>query len=551
MPRILPAIAVLLSLLLPGAAGAEIRAWLDRDTVTLGETVTLNVEVDGVLGSQPDVSVLAGNFRVLGSSSSAQMALVQGRRSASTLWAVALEPLRDGVIGIPALTVGGRTTPPLSLTVRPAPTAPSSRAGDDVFLEVEAEPRDPYVQQQVRYTVRLYYAVQLLEGQLDEPQPDDARIQRIGNDASHQQLIGGRRYQVVERRYTLSAERSGRVEIPAPRFRGRAAGGGVFGGGGRVLQATGAAIELDVRARPPQGTRPWLPAAELQLQDDSGALPARVEVGEPLTLSLRVSALGLLAEQLPELELPEIAGAQVYPDRENSQTRETAGWFRGERSRRFAVVPDRPGTLELPALRIGWWNTGQDRLEYAELPARRIEVVAAATAAPGVAPSALPAIGEPAWTGETSAADTAPPAALRAWQGLSLALLLLWLATLGWALRNRRIASLPANAAPPPSAPAPGEALDRALRSADPRRISAALRRACPRPAADLGQVAGELDDPAQADAVRGFERALYAEGDLAPSLAALQQSFASGPRWRPSRDPAAADDDGLPPLYR
>jgi hypothetical protein len=538
-----------LQLLVAAPAAAEVRAWFDRDAVRLGETVTLNVEVDGVLGSQPDLAPLSRDFRVMGSSSSSQMSLVNGQRSARTLWAVALEPLRDGVIGVPALVVGDQTTPPLSLTVQPAPTAASSAAGDDIFLEVEAAPLDPYVQQQVRYTVRLFYAVQLLEGQLDEPQPDGVRIQRIGNDASHQQVIAGRRYQVVERRYTLSAERSGTVEIPAPRFRGRAGGGGVFGGGGRVLQASGAAITLDVRPRPADGKRPWLPAADLQLHDDGPAWPATIEVGEPLSLALRVTALGLLAEQLPELEVPDIEGAQVYPDRESSQTRETGDWFRGERSRRFAVVPNRPGTLELPAIRISWWSTAEDRARVAELPSRRIEVVPAAAAGTPFARSVLPAIGdaEPTSQGAADVVDLA--AARRPWQLLSLGLLLLWLVTLGWALRRRP--ALPVDPGQLPSRPIGADTLRGALHAAEPTRIARALRHACPTAAADLGEVAAQLAEPAQAAAVRALERALYADGDSDAAVMAVRQAFAAGPRWQTAADAAPATDAALPPLYR
>ena len=44
---------------------AAARAFLDRDSIALGETVTLNVEVDGIGTGEPDLSALAGNFRVL------------------------------------------------------------------------------------------------------------------------------------------------------------------------------------------------------------------------------------------------------------------------------------------------------------------------------------------------------------------------------------------------------------------------------------------------------------------------------------------------------
>ena len=51
----------------------------------------------------------------------------------------------------------------------PAPIGAQGKPGDTLFVEVSADPLNPYVQQQVRYTVKLYFAVNLGDGSLDEP----------------------------------------------------------------------------------------------------------------------------------------------------------------------------------------------------------------------------------------------------------------------------------------------------------------------------------------------------------------------------------------------
>ena len=45
-------------------ANAQVRAWLDRSSISLGETVTLNVE--GHNGGEPDFSVLANRMPPIG-----------------------------------------------------------------------------------------------------------------------------------------------------------------------------------------------------------------------------------------------------------------------------------------------------------------------------------------------------------------------------------------------------------------------------------------------------------------------------------------------------
>ena len=543
-----------------GRAEAAARAFLDRSSITMGETVTLNIEIDGMGNVQPDLAPLDNSFRLLGTSSSSQLNLVNGRQTARQLWAVALEPLNEGVIGIPALTVGSEQTEPLTLTVLPAPQGASGAAGDDVFLEVDALPLDPYVQQQVRYVVRLHYAVNLAEGQLDEPQADGARLQRLGSDTRYQKRIADRRYEVIERRYALIPERSGRVEISQPRFRGAAIDGtrGGFFGSGRRLQASGPAVTLDVQPRPVSAAEPWLPALALALDDESGELSGPLRVGEPLTLSIRLSARGLAADQLPELELPAIDGAQIYPDVESSQTGDSGEWLSGERVRRFAVVPSRSGRIEIPAIRVRWWNVETDSEQVAEIAARTIEVGAALVGGveptPGAADSASS-------QGASEAGDIEPSTASRSagiWPWISAALAALWLATLVlcahlWRRRTSAHAPLNEVAASRRHTSLDRASVRRALESGDLSSLAQQIRDLAPEgPRASLESVAQRLEDAEQVDALRQLERWLYRDRDperraelIRTLRAALQRPLV----WSVTAKRPAGDDD-LPPLF-
>ncbi|MFA5683380.1 MAG: BatD family protein [Lysobacteraceae bacterium] len=528
-------------------AEAAVRAFLDRDSVTLGETLTLNIESDGVAAGEPDLSALEADFHLRGTSSSSQISLVNGRSSTRQLWAVALEPKTEGVIGIPALDIGGERTEPLTLTVRPAPAGAVSSAGDEVFLEVETTTREPYVQQQVGYVVRLYYGVDLTQGQLDEPVGEGVRVQRLGADTRFQRRIGERRYEVIERRYALVPERSGVLHIRAPRFVGDALDGprrGLFGGGRRV-QASGEAVELRVRAQPAAAASPWLPAQQLALADESGALDGPFRVGEPISLALRLRARGLSAEQLPELRLDAIDGAQVYPDQESSQNREDGQWLLGERSRRFAIVPARAGVIEVPALRVSWWNVETDRAEVAELPARRLEILPAAPAA--AAPDAASGVDAPA---------RSVGAVANGWRYATFALAALWLATVLWLVW--RWPRPPRQSSAAPSAPtAPTPDLGRVLAAGDPARIAAALRAAARAAghSGDLSALALVVAQPTQAQALRDLDRWLYGGGEReeqAALLSRLRAAFGSGLRWHEAQASAGdADRSGLPRLYR
>ncbi|MFZ1838625.1 MAG: BatD family protein, partial [Dokdonella sp.] len=368
-------VLMLVALSFSTGASAAVRAWLDRSSMQLGETVTLNVESDDSTAAEPDFSALLGDFNSLGTQSSRQISMSNGATSAKTVWAVGLEPKRAGSLTIPAFTIGGQSSDPLSLTVLPAPIGAQGKPGDTLFVEVSADPLNPYVQQQVRYTVKLYFAVNLGDGSLDEPTAANAVVQKLGRDKQYTASLHGQSYHVLERNYALTAEKSGPLSVPALNFRGSAVDNSDptgFFRRGRTVTARSDALQLDVRAKPASwGSAPWLPAASLMISDES-QLPAEIQVGEPLTRTLKLRAQGLGFEQLPELEIAAPQGAEVYADKPQTQTRDDGSWLYGERTRKFAIVPTRPGTLTLPALEVQWWNTTGERMETASLPAREI-----------------------------------------------------------------------------------------------------------------------------------------------------------------------------------
>ncbi|MEG3193412.1 BatD family protein, partial [Lysobacter sp. D1-1-M9] len=372
-------------------ASAQPRAWLDRDRIALGETVTLNVETTSALSGAPDYTPLRGDFRITGNTSRRQLELSNGRRVERTLHAVALRPLRQGVLTIPALDVGGERTQPLSLVVAPAATRTPARAGDAVFIESEADDADPYVQQAVGWVVRLYSAVPLISGQIDQPAPEGASLQRVGNDAQYTRQIGGRRYNVVERRYQLIPERSGTLTIPGASFEGRGAAGmfdDFFGGRGDALQAQAPPRFLQVRPVPAGAAQPWLPLHDLQLRYQS--TPQDLRVGAAATLTIEVTADGATAAQMPELQLPAIDGVQVFAEPVQADESFVNGRPRVKLTRRFSLVPGHAGEVELGGMRLPWWDVRAGSARTAALPPLSWNV-AAADGAGASAPAPAPA----------------------------------------------------------------------------------------------------------------------------------------------------------------
>ena len=540
--------AVALLILCSGVAFAQPRAWLDRDRIGPGETVTLNIETTdrGV----PDYAPLQRDFSASGHTSRKSFDIANGRVTTRSLYAVALRPRRDGVLTVPALRVGAGMTSALTLTVDASLGAAPARSGDDVFIESEADDDDPYVQQSVGWVVRLYSRAPLVSGHLDQPAPDGASLQRVGDDAQYSRDLGGRRYYVIERRFQLVPERSGTLTMPGATFSGRGAGGffdDLFGDRGGALAATARPRFLQVRGIPANAAQPWLPLRGLSLR--YVATPSSLQAGAAATLTIEAVADGAQAAQLPPLQLPPIDGVQVFADPPQSDDSTRGGRPRTRVTRSFALVPTRAGEVELTGLRMGWWDVARGAARTAELPPMRWTVAAGTLDAD----AGSPAVGQAPAGGLAGRVASATTGASRGWVLAALLFAALWLFTLVWALQHRsRPAPAADGTAPPPAADGrvrmSAADLRRLLERGDLSDIAAALPRLAEPPLPDLDAVIAALDDNAQRDAVGALQRARWGDGDGTAARAQLRRAFASGIRWRAAVPTAKASP--LPPLY-
>jgi len=544
------------------SSGRSLRAFLDRDHVSLGDTVTLNIEGVGASSGTPDLSPLQNDFEVLGTSSSSSVQLVNGNARSSTQLGIALRPKHAGTLTIPSLMIDGSPTPPLILQV--AASVPGTAQGSTnsaAFLETNVQTTTPYVGQQIVYTLRLFYATGLTRGQLDDPQADGAQLIHLDSDTRYQTQRGGQTWQVVERHYALIPQHAGNIVVRGPEFQGQMLDSnnpnGMFDSffdDGNPVEARANDLTLSARAIPAGAGAPWLPAQSVQLKLDGLPADGKARVGEPLTLTLRIDAIGLSAQRLPEPQLPPIDGARVYPDRIQDATRQDNGALHGTRTRAFAVVPGRDGALTIPAITLNWWDVAHDRAALARIPEQVLQVNGGA-ASGGQSPSAL-ASGTPQGN---AAASPAPRGTDSLWRDVAIASIALWVIVLTlawwWLSRKKHVGDASSNGVA--IARRDKRELRRATLDAACRHDAAACEhallawaRATKPGSRHLGQLRDALADPAQRDVLDVLERARWQNGDATAACDGVARAFERGFVWREWRTNGKCADDGLPPLY-
>ncbi len=545
----------------------DVQATLDRSSMQLGETVTLNLHVAGASGSvaMPDLGPLQQDFDILGRSQSSSLSIVNGKRSAELVIGVVLRPKHAGTLTIPSLAVAGAQTAPLTLQVDPPNPAAAAALHRNLFMEAEVTPQRAWVGQQLSYVVRLYYRGNISSGALDTPQIDGVQLSQVGGDLRYDAVRGGSQYHVIERRYALVPQHAGTLSIPSLGFQGEALDPNdpdSFFGVGTSVSASAPALSVPVQAAPADwGKAAWLPARALSLTL-SGWPDANtpVRVGQPINLTMKLSATGLPFEALPALSLPALQGATVYPDQPATATTNDGPWLVGSRQRAFAVVPEQAGTLTLPATTLRWFDVTTGQAQTAEIPAHSITVLPAAGAAATPPAAASPAAA--ASTAEPDAAATpaaaVAPAATRSvpWRAIALASLLLWLlSVLAWWLWRRRaprgavVAAAGSNASSDAARRARQAFLAAARGSDAPAQLRSLLAWAqAERPSIQHpGALHDALADETQRRALADLQRRCYGTTASTAGGDDLAEVFKRGFAWRAVEK---GDDDGLPPLY-
>ena len=549
------------------AQAQEVNAFLDRNPVYEGDTVTLTIEInDATQSPQPDLSPLAKDFQVLRTSTSTQIQIINGQQSAKTQWLIQLQPNHNGTIEIPALRIGANQTSPLSLTVESQPPAVAKQLAERLFIHTEVEDQNPYVQSQIRFVVKLFYAVPLLDGELEELKLDNAVVERLDEDRIFSTTLNNRRYQALERRYAVFPEQSGALQLPSIRFRGRIATensrrpsavspldfrrapsisspfsslfGSMFDPGQPVSVASDA-ITLNVRPRPDDYNGDyWLPSESVALSDSWAQNPPQFRVGEPVTRTITVEAKGLSAAHLPALDtIITVDKANVYPEQPITKNRTDGVWIYGQRKQSLAIVPNQAGILTLPEIRLAWWDTLAEEQRITSLPAREFQVLPAASDATQTASETPKPLSKETITPQTQKQVDAltTPLLSNIWLWINGLLLLAWLATLSaWIYTQRRN---PTPKQPDAGAAHETDAIRRKLQQAcsynDARSAAGAVLdwaailwpRHAPK---NLGTLAARLSAEQQT-AVRTLDEALYARDATHWDGAVLWQALAAG----------------------
>ena len=388
-----------------GVSAQTLDARVNRTEVPEGETLLLTVELNDVKSSDtPDFEVLKSDFTVYSISNAYRTHIINGDMKQSQQWNLVIMPNQKGQITIPSIKLGSLATKPIMIKVGLEDGLQNKSTSMNNITKFKIDGKidnnQPYVQQQINYTLTIY-DIGGLQGDVPvflTKNTDDWIIKSLGEPEITSKDIDGKNYRLIEFKYALFAQRSGDLEIPAVRFNGYylakeqridpfqglfeddllirgLAMQDVFAARNPV-QLTTQPIKVKVLSAKEENAKNWwLPAEDVNLYAEFEPKNPQFKVGEAVSRNIYLRAVGVIDSQLPELVFNQVEGVKQYPEKPITSMSINGDKIVSIAETTNVYIPNQGGDLELPEIKVKWYNVNTKKMETAILPPVKVTVI--------------------------------------------------------------------------------------------------------------------------------------------------------------------------------
>lgn len=366
-------------------AMANISMDINPSPVQLGEAFRLTFTLDDPQANGvPDLTPLQNDFNIVGTERSTAYSIINGQTHSRHQWTVLLTAKKAGVLLIPSIQFGHQQSTANSIEVTGDQVAPTpedlqkNTPQDEVMLKTEVSTKDPFVNQQLIYTVKLYNSQRLLDAEYVPPRVEDALLIPLGEGRRSQTILGGRGYTVEEQQYAVFPQKSGDLTIIAPSFKAL-----VFETTPRRINVHAKETSLVVKPRPADFTgKYWLPATQAALTETYDQSNTMMNQGSTLVRTITLQVAGIPAQLLPTLTLPNSSQFNTYSQKPDLHNTARQNELIGRADIKVTYLFNKPGQVTIPAIQVPWFNTSTGKEEIVSLPERTLEIAPSSGSVP-------------------------------------------------------------------------------------------------------------------------------------------------------------------------
>ncbi len=343
--------------ILSALSNAGVRATLSDTTIGAGQSFRLVItNTSGTIKTNTvELQPLQQDFSIIGSEQQAQYSVVNGHASISSQWIITLIPKHTGSLTLPSLKIEHENTNPLTIEVKKETAetinSATSKQDDAILLLASVDKTQPYLNEQVVYTVKLLNSKQLIDAAFQAPTIKEGLLFPLGESKRYQTTKNQKIYNVEEQQYAIFPQKSGSVSILSPRFNAL-----VFNHAPQQVAAVANPIGLHVQPAPPHQGR-WFPAKDVQLSETFDTKLDKVAQGTSIVRTITVKARGTPAQLIPELHFSTQDKFSVYPEKRSEKNQLIDGELVAQNQIKLSYLIKESGPIRLPKVQLNWFNT--------------------------------------------------------------------------------------------------------------------------------------------------------------------------------------------------
>ena len=353
------------------ASGASLTATLERDSIALGESVSLQLVFEGCQPQSAPAPPAVTNLSIQFVGHANRTIIINNQVSPQVILSYTVTPSREGEYVIPPFVaeVGGQrlASQPLTLKVGKSTQAEWSKYA---FLRWSIPKTNLYVGETLPVELQLY-ALRINGGDFPQINAEGLTIGKLNQPSQSRTQVGNRLFTVLTFRTFIAPTRAGelklgptsmKINIPKPNQRRRSPFDSLFDDdfffGGTEWQpvvVTHDAITINARALPVTNQPPSFTGAVGNYSMNVKVSPTNVAVGDPITVRVEISGSG----QLDGLLLPEQPAwreFKVYPPTSKVENADQLG-LGGTKIFEQVLVAQNTELRELPPFEFSYFDT--------------------------------------------------------------------------------------------------------------------------------------------------------------------------------------------------
>jgi len=348
----------------PGFSAPSLTASLDRNTISLGETVNLTLSITEAPSPEAPAFPAISNLTVRHVGQSSQVQFINGTVSSSVTHTFEVVPAAAGDFTIPMLriNIGGKilTTQPLSLKVVQGQTPTAQEENLPAFLKLVVPKTELYVGEPIPVEIQLY-CQQAQDLTMPQLQNDGFTVGPIPQPTQSRTRIGSEVYNLIVFKMAVAPTKAGSLTLGPASCGLKLLFGqpNIFGQFSQARQVTlrSPPQPLNVLPLPAANKPPGFNGAIGKFSMEFSAGPTNLGVGDPITLKVKISGRGSL-DLLSMPQQTDWREFKTYPATSKTESSDPLG-LAGSKTFEQVVVPQNSEVKEIPRFAFSYFDPEQ------------------------------------------------------------------------------------------------------------------------------------------------------------------------------------------------